>query len=403
MHPTKTVFPRSFWFLMICFFFNRLGASLIWPFVTLFIREQTGAPLANVTALLTIQAVATVIGTSAVSVIMDRFGRKRPMLLGLAAFAGVLLLMSRADTLLQWGLLIGLYGILQPMFYIGTQAMVADLITEPDARARAYAIVRTISNVSIALGPAIGGLFIAQSRLFAYLTPAFLNLLLIIPVAVLVGETLPMSKIQHEQPQKVRAGYGVVLRDRAFMSFWCVFALVEIAVALVFTLLAVYTKEYYGLAENEFGLLLTVNAGMVVLLQVFVTRLSARYAPYPVLAVGALFYTVGLTGFGLSSALPHFLTSMVIMTIGELLVAPTSSALVAGLAPEDQRARYMGMLALTYTVGTGIGPLFGGTVSAVLGPSAIWFCGALAALLAAVGFTLLAYPRSAKYRANPSG
>lgn len=169
---------------MVCFFFNRLGASLIWPFITLFIREQTGAPLAHITLLLTLQALATVFGTAIASTLMDRIGRKLPMIAGLAAFAAVLLLMSQAETLLAWGVLIGLYGILQPLFFIGTQAMVADLFVDPAARTRAYALVRTISNVAIALGPAVGGLFIAQSRLFAYVTPAVINLLLVLPVAL---------------------------------------------------------------------------------------------------------------------------------------------------------------------------------------------------------------------------
>lgn len=406
IHPVtfrKPIFSRPFRILMVCFFFNRLGASLIWPFITLFIREQTGAPLATITVLLTLQALATIFGTAIASAVMDRIGRKLPMIVGLAVLAVVLLMMSQAETLLLWAVLIGLYGILQPLFFIGTQAMVADLFADPADRTRAYALVRTISNVAIALGPAIGGLFIAQSRLFAYVIPAVINLLLVIPFASWVVESLPLHARGKQGSGLLNIGYLPVMRDRAFMSFWSVFALVEIAAAMVFTLLAVYTKENFGLAENQFGLLLTVNAGMVVLLQVFVTRQTARYAPYPVLALGALFYTIGLIGFGLSTALPHFLLSMVIMTIGELLVAPTSSALVASLAPEDKRARYMGMLALSYTVGAGIGPVIGGIVSAQFAPSAIWYFGASAAFAAALGFTLLAYPRSARYREKPSG
>jgi MFS family permease len=108
-----------------------------------------------------------------------------------------------------------------------------------------------------------------------------------------------------------------------------------------------------------------------------------------VLSLGALFYVAGLAGFGLSSLMPHFVLSMVIMTIGELMVAPTATAEVANLAPPDMRARYMGLFSLLYTVGTGIGPMIGGFLSDTFAPSAIWYGGACAALVAAFCFFMM--------------
>jgi len=78
--------------------------------------------------------------------------------------------------------------------------------------------------------------------------------------------------------------------------------------------------------------------------------------------------------------------AMVVMTVGELMVSPTSNALVANMAPPDKRARYMGIYSLTYTFGTGVGPVAGGVLSDSFGPASIWYGGAFTALLAAVGF-----------------
>ena len=52
--------------------------------------------------------------------------------------------------------MIPLYGILQPIFYIGVYAMIADMV-RPDERTGAFAIIRTVSNFAIAIGPAIFG------------------------------------------------------------------------------------------------------------------------------------------------------------------------------------------------------------------------------------------------------
>jgi len=80
---------------------------------------------------------------------------------------------------------------------------------------------------------------------------------------------------------------------------------------------------------------------------------------------------------------------MAICTIGELMLMPTSSALVANIAPEDKRGRYMSVFNLSQGVGRGIGPITGGFLSDTFAPVMIWFGGMVMALLSAVSYFLL--------------
>jgi MFS family permease len=350
-------YPRAYWLLMTIFFFNRIGASFIWPFMALFIREQTAAPLKNVTELLSIQAIASLIGSPFVASLMDRYGRKKLMLFGLVAYSATLLVMSQATQLWQWAFLMAIYGIMHPIFYVGAYAMVADLSTLEN-RTEAFAILRMISNLSIALGPAIGGVLIARSHNFAFFATIAINAILFIPFALLMSETL--SKRKPDTSSRTTNNYRTMLRDRPFIAFIIIFTLLEIAIALVFNLLSIYTKENFGIAEDQYGQILAINAAMVVLFQYGVTRITARYRHLPVMAAGALFYVAGLVSFAQSGMVLHFMFSMVILTIGELIAMPTANALVANMAPSDMRARYLGVLSLTFTFGTGIGPVFTG-------------------------------------------
>jgi MFS family permease len=378
-------YPRAFWVLLALYFFNRIASSFIWPFISLFATAQTGEPLAHITPLLSLQAVTTLAGTSVVSTLMDRFGRKRAMLTGMLAYSAVLVAMSQATQLWQWAVMIVLYGITQPVFHVGTNAMVADLI-EPERRTDAYALVRTVANVTIALGPALAGQMVIHSRLYSYLGAAALNLLLFVPALIFLQESLTTRTAMGENG--VRTGFGVMLRDTRFITFCAVFGVLEIGIALVFSLLGVYVKDNFGILENEYGLLMTVNALMVVFFQYSVTRMTKRFPPYLVLAVGSLFYTGGLLLYGMASLLPHFALGMAILTFGELMVSPTATAQVANMAPAHMRARYMGIYSLLYTVGQGVGPLLGGLLSG-FAPSAIWYGGAVATVIAAVGFYLM--------------
>jgi predicted MFS family arabinose efflux permease len=211
--------------------------------------------------------------------------------------------------------------------------------------------------------------------------------ILAILVIAFLGESLARNRVA--MPEN-GGNYGTLVRDRLFMAIFALCTLVSIGSVLVFRLMSVYIKENFGLAEDQFGLIVMVNAVMVVLFQYGVTRVSARYRPLPVLALGAFIYAIGVGSVAVGSSFLAFVTSMVITTLGELLVAPTSTALVANLAPPDMRARYMGIFSLTYMIAGGIGPVMGGFLADHVGPAAIWYGGMVVNLAAALGFMVMA-------------
>jgi MFS family permease len=107
------------------------------------------------------------------------------------------------------------------------------------------------------------------------------------------------------------------------------------------------------------------------------------------MAVSGVFYGLGMLIYGLGSTFIVFWLGMVVMTIGELIISPTSTTLVADLAPPDMRGRYMGVYGLSYRIGGGVGPVMGGWLNDNVAPAAIWYFGMISSFLAAGGFLLL--------------
>jgi MFS family permease len=158
---------------------------------------------------------------------------------------------------------------------------------------------------------------------------------------------------------------------------------------LLMMLLAVYAKENFQVPESQYGFIMATNATMVVLFQYAVTRASAPYRPLNVLACGALLYAIGTGSVALGHGFWGFWISMVILTIGELLLAPTGTAFAANLAPPQMRGRYMGLYGLSWGVSLGIAPVIGGWLNDNVAPVAIWYAGLAMGLTAALGFLLL--------------
>ena len=392
------------WLLFWGTLLSSSGQSLVWPFLTINIREQLDIPLTTITLLFTAQSIAGFAGTTILGPVMDRIGRKGPMIAGLIGSSAVLFLMSQAATLTAWAVLLPAYGVVNAVFRIGSYAMVADMI-DAERRADVYALLRMGDNVGIAVGPAIGGFLVSVAYTLSYYLAAVVQIALAILVALRLAETLPRRNAASGiEPIATApsAGYAELLRDRPFLALWGLYILVQIATSMVFVLLGVYIKENFGIPENRFGFIIGTNAGMVVLFQYPVTRWASRFLPLRTITLGALVYAAGLLGFGISRAFPSFLLSMVVMTLGEVLLVPTATALAANMAAETMRARYMGVFSLSFRVGAGIGPVVGGLLSDHIAPAATWYGGMLFCLVAAVGFALLGRRQRVAERVTPS-
>ena len=381
-------YPRQLWVLCGGMLISATGGSMVWPFLTIYIRQRLDVSLTTIGLLLSLNSVTGIVATFLAGPVADRFGRKGVMLLSLTANGLLYLAMTQAEGLLIWAAMMVLMGAIGPLFRVGSNAMVADLI-EQDERSSAYALLRMSNNLGIAIGPAIGGFITAVSYSSAFVAAAVAYAIFALLVLSLVRETLHQNEGAATEAA-APGGYGSLLRDRLFVTFCAITTLAIIPASMMMVLLPVYAKEQFNVIESQYGLIMATNAAMVVLFQYFVTQKTRRYPSLPVLAVGALFYGLGVGSVALGRSFGAFLLSMVVVTLGELILAPTGTTLAANLSPPDMRGRYMGFYGLTWGVGMGLGPVIGGYLNDQIAPVAIWYSALGFGLVAALAFLLLA-------------
>jgi len=384
----KITYPAQFWLLFWGAFINRGSVSMMWPFLTVYLRLHLGVPLTTITLLLTVRAVFSVASTAITSNLMDRVGRKWVMVISVFLSALVFIGMAFGDSLLAWAILLAAHGSVLPVFNNGVSTVVADIVPHEN-RGRAYALIRSVSNAGIAVGPLVGGIVALISFQAIFLLVAAVYVLIAILGIFLLEETKP-ENIEPTVTQNRFGGYDVVLRDRRLLGFTIGYLLALMGVSQMFSLLPVYTSENFGLLETEYSIFLSVNAAMVVLLQYFVTRFTERFPSRYVVTVGAAIYTLGILSVIPSSTLLHFTLAMAIFTLGELIFEPTALKFVADIAPDDMRARYLGVLSLGYPVGSGIGPVLGGLLNDNIAPVAIWYGAAALSFASVMIFLFLA-------------
>jgi MFS family permease len=131
---------------------------------------------------------------------------------------------------------------------------------------------------------------------------------------------------------------------------------------------------------------MTTSAITVVLFQFWVSRTIKYRPPFLMMAVGTIFYMIGFTLFGVVTAYALFALNIVIITIGEMILMPTSQALATDFAPERMRGRYMAIFGLSWAIPSTIGPGAAGYILDNYNPNWLWLIGG-----ALCGISVLAY------------
>lgn len=360
----------------------------------IYVRHQVNLPLTQIASLMTINAIAGLIAATIAGPIIDRIGRKWVMVFSLAGNGLVYFFMSGAHTYFGFAILMILSGSFNPLYRVGADAMLADLIPS-EKRPDAYALMRLSNNAGISIGPMIGGFLSTFSYTITFSFAGSGMLIYSFLLALFANETLPEHIGLPNFSLKTFGGYLEVLRDRQFLSFIGAFTLAQMCAVMIWILMPVYANEIYKIPESQYGFIPTTNALMVVFIQIFVTQITKRYHPLPVMAVGTFFYTIGVGSVAFGHSFFGFWISIVIMTIGELILMPTASSYVAGLAPPDMRGRYMSIAGLTWSAAAGIAPLLGGYLNDNVAPVATWYGGFMVGLFGILGFIILARRKSA--------
>lgn len=396
-----TKYPPQFWLIFFGRFLATSGVSMVWPFLLLFVSKQLELPLTQVATLMTINAIAGIGASLIAGPLVDRIGRKWIMVPSLFINAVTYLLMTSAETYSAFAGLMVLSGTVNPLYRVGADAMLADLIDSQD-RAEAYALIRWSNNLGVAMGPTIGGYLavISYSLTFKYAASglSIYGLLLLF----LAHETL-LALPPTTTKQKVHehlGGYAHVFQDTTYLGTVSLIALGLITAALMWIILPVYASQQFNIPENQYGLIPSTNALMVVLFQITITKFTKRYRPLHMMALGMFFYAIGTGLVSLSNGFWGFWLSMVIMTFGELILAPTSSTYVANIAPADMRGRYMSIYNLMQRLARGTGPVLGGWLSDAVHPRATWIGGLVAGLTSALGLSLLSKRNKIKITTN---
>ncbi len=380
-------FPKKFWIVVGVSFIDRVGGTLLFPFFSLYITQKFKVGMTQAGMVLGLFAIFGLFGGMIGGALTDKFGRRKLILFGLVFSAISTLslgLVNQFNMLIPIAVIIGL---LSDVAGPAHSAMIADILPDKQ-RQEGFGILRIVGNMAWIIGPTIGG-FVANRSFFAlFVIDAIVSCIVALLFFLLMPETMPERGA--EQPvEGVLAtfkGYRVVVRDLAYMAFLLAGMLMGLVYQQMYNSLSVYLRDVHGIQPQGYGFLLTTSAITVILFQLWVTRIIKHRPPFAMMALGTIFYLIGFGMFGFVSVYWLFALAIVIITMGEMIVIPTSQALAANFAPVEMRGRYMAVFGLIWMLPAAIGPGAAGVILDNYNPNLLWYVGAVLCAVAALGF-----------------
>ncbi len=396
-------FPRKFWAVVAVSFIDRVGGTLLFPFFSLYITQKFNVGMTQAGVILGMFSLFGLFGGMLGGALTDRFGRKKLIIFGLVFSALTTLSLGLVNTFNALYPLAVMIGLLSDIAGPAHNAMLADMLPEKQ-RQEGFGILRVVGNLAWLIGPTIGG-FIANRSYFAlFVIDAVVSSVVALLFFLMIPETRPQGRAEEATASVLDSfkGYFQVVRDMPFMAFLTAGILMGLVYQQMYNSLSVYLRDVHQINPQGYGFLLTTSAITVVIFQFTVTRLIKYRPPFLMMALGTLFYMLGFSMFGFVQPYWLFLAAMVVITLGEMIIMPTTQALAANFAPEDMRGRYMAVFGLSWMLPATVGPGAAGVILDNYNPNLLWYIGGALCLVSALSFYTLHLRLGAQPRFAPA-
>jgi len=293
-------------------------------------RDLTASQTAQAVALVTLsQLIPTFLLGPFAGVLVDRYDRKKIMLLGNIIGAVSSFGLIFATQMIQiYGL--AMVGACSRLLFYPARGASLPMITTPDKLVSANGIIQTLSQLSMLIGPALAGTLIGIFGLeFAFLADAISFLVAGILVSLIRTDLHPTtdgSKLSVRQTLgDLKQGFFVVRNDRVIFFLIITFVLAIMAISMINPLFAIYIASEFGLAEQDFGLIVSFSALSGFIAAIILTSRGQIKHKLTFILLGGLL-TAGI-GIGILGLAPLFPSKVIWLYVGMAVIGIVNVAL----------------------------------------------------------------------------
>lgn len=376
---------REIWLLAGITLVNRAGMMVI-PFLSIYLTKEVGLTLSDVGWIMTCFGLGSIAGAWFGGKLTDRIGGYKVMfgsfILGGVGF--VLLQYLHTFQSLCWGVfaLTLVADAFRPALFVAMSNY-----SKPENKTRSVTLIRLAINLGISLGPTVGGLLILYFGYAAlFWTDGITNIL----AGILLIFLLNPKKRSIIDPPKEVANPLSPYRDRYFILLLIGLYIFTIAFLQYFSTMPVYYRTVHHLSEGDIGFLMGLNGFLIFIIEMPVVQYfeSKKTNKVKLLMVGMMLLASSFLLLPVVSWSGILIVSVVLMTLGELLVFPYANALAVQRAKRGKQGEYMALFSMNFSFAHVFSHNLGMQSTAHFGFNTTWF---IVAAFAGIGISVYYY------------
>ncbi|WP_417590111.1 multidrug effflux MFS transporter [Owenweeksia hongkongensis] len=224
------------------------------------IAKDLNTDVASVGLTLTSYFIGISVGQLIYGPLVDRYGRKKPLLIGLSIYLVAALgcaFSPSIDWLIALRLILALGGCVG---MVASRAIVRDIFPVNET-ARVFSTLLLVMGIAPIIAPTIGGYVTsAFGWKYIFIILSAISAVLILLVYRGLAETKEFDPTVSLKPGKVAKGYFEVFKNREFLTFSMAGSVTMAGMLTYITGSPFVLMEIYGFSETEFGWIFGLNA-----------------------------------------------------------------------------------------------------------------------------------------------
>ena len=370
--------PKGFWPIWTTVALDLVGFGIVAPILGRYAKDY-GAGGFEVGLMFASFSVAQMIFSPILGRISDRIGRKPVIIISLVGTAIGSLITGIGGAM--WVLFVGriIDGASGASVSVA-QGAITD-IAPPERRAQLLGMLGAAFGVGFVVGPALGGL----AALGGTHIPFFVAAAIASCNAVAAWIRLPETKTT--QAPVVSQEKIALPRSPILVRFAVVTVLATIGFSGFEATFSLFGGERFDLTVGSSAMVfLFVGVVLTVVQGALIGPLTARLGSRAMIRAGLPLVAVGLFVLAITPAMQWVLlfTSMVLISVGQGIVSPSTTALVAEAAPPDRRGEALGYQQSAGAFARIAGPVIAGALFDSAGIGSPYLLGAVLFLAAIV-------------------
>ncbi len=248
------------------------------------------------------------------------------------------------------------------------QAFVTELVDRQEDLANAIAINSTMFNGARLIGPAIGGLLIAQvGEAYCFLIDGVSYIAVIAALLAMRFQPKKMPKIAGSPLQRIKEGFIYAFGCPPIRAILLLSALVSLMGMQYTVLVPVFADKILNGNAQTLGFLMAASGVGAVFGGVYLVTRKTVVGLGKLIILGPALLGIGLIVFSLSRYLPLSLLAMLTIGLGTILQIASGNTVLQTIIDDDKRGRVMSLYTMSFLGMVPFGSLLGGSIADRIG------------------------------------